>query len=99
MRLEKKRNYYEGNGERGMGNGVARKVQKPLSDQRMKDGLKVASGGGRAGARPSREDNFGQLGAVYSAIWSENRLAKARDNGRNGSAPRRFQLVNDIVRI
>ena len=32
VRLEKKRNYYEGNGERGMGNGVARKVQKPLSD-------------------------------------------------------------------
>ena len=54
MRLEKKRNYYEGNGEGGTGNGVDGKVQKALADKRMEDGLKVAPGGGRAGARPSR---------------------------------------------
>ncbi len=65
----------------------------------MENGLKVASGDGRNKLRPSRKDNLRQLGAVDSAIGSENRLAKPRDNGRNGRASWRLQLVNDIVRI
>ena len=92
-----------------MGTG---EIEEALAYQRVKYLFEVASGGGRnklrpsrgecsgrAGARPSREDNLRELGAVDAAIGGENGLAEARDNGRDGRAARRFQLVNDIVRV
>ena len=79
--------------------GGVDEIQKALAHERMKNGFKVASGGDRAGARPSREDNLRKLGTVYSAIGGENRLAEARDDGGDGRAAWRFQLVNDIVRV
>ena len=74
-------------------------IPQPPAHQRMEDRLKVASHGGRNKLRPSREDNLRQPGTVNAAIGSENRLAEARDYGRDGRAAWRFQLVNDIVRV
>ena len=80
--------------KRGMAEG-----KQTLAHQRVENGFEVASRGGRNKLRPSRKDNLRQLGTVYSAIGSENRLAEARDYGRDGRAAWRFQLVNDIVRV
>ena len=79
--------------------GGVDEIQKALAHKWMKDRFEVASGGGRAGARPSREDNLRELGAVDAAIGGENRLAEARDYGWDGRAAWRFQLMNDIVRV
>ena len=79
--------------------GGVDEIEEALAYQRVEDRLEIASGGGRAGARPSREDNLRELGAVDAAIGGENDLAEARDDGGDGRPARRFQLVNDIVRV
>jgi len=108
MRFEKKGNYYDGNGERGTGNGergtgrgngVTGKIQKPLSDKRMKNRLKFVKRPSRLPPPGRRKHNLCQLLPVDAAVGREHRSAEARDYGGDCRAARRFQLVNDIVRV